>query len=102
MGCCCGATGKPGGAARRHGANLLCAGNCVFLLVAVWMWIFTVLFFATGGTLQRIGCFTMELKDTEMTAPLDREIDELIHQGSSSVSFPIVFGKILRKISEIQ
>ena len=41
----------------------------------------TVLFFATGGTLQRIGCFTMELKDTEMTAPLDREIDELIHQG---------------------
>ena len=74
----------------------------MFLLVAVWMWIFTVLFFATGGTLQRIGCFTMELKDTEMTAPLDREIDELIHQGSSSVSFPIVFGKILRKISEIQ
>ena len=81
LGCCCGATGKPGGAARKHGANMLCAGNCVFLLVAVWMWTFTVVFFLSGGTLQRIGCFTMELKETEMTAPLDREIDELIHQG---------------------
>ena len=60
---------------------MLCAGNCVFLLVATTLWVLTVLFFATGGTLQRIGCFTMELKDTEMTAPLDREIDELLHQG---------------------
>ena len=81
VGCCVGATGKAGGSARKHGANMLCTGNFVFLSVATILWILTLIFFLTGGTLQRIGCFTMELKETEMTAPLDREIDELIHQG---------------------
>lgn len=87
LGCCCGAWGKAGGTARKSGANLLCFGTLIFLLVGFVFWSLTVVGFTAGGSVQRFGCYTLELKPTEMTEPLDREVDELIHNAFDNEVF---------------
>ena len=65
-------------ALRKCGATMLLAGKVMFFVAAFFLGILAVACFIFGGSIQRIACFTLEMKDTEMTDPLDREVDCLI------------------------
>ena len=108
FGCLISMHGKENGRWKKHSENMLCAGNFMFLLMAIILGIPTLICFIFGGSVQRIACFTLELKDTDgaMMEPLDREVEEFITAAfdnpnyTESVTFS--WQSIITNITELE
>lgn len=76
-----------GSRTKRRAANALGVGTMVFFCSSLLLWLFTVLMFATGSTMQKLGCETLEdPAESDLYAEFERDISEQLRKAFNSTA----------------